>query len=222
MGTITVEKANELFWLGRYAERVYTTLRGFFSGFDRMIEAEENYYIEFCKSVDVPNVYASKKDFLEKYPFDTGNPDSILSNLYRAYDNALVLRDEIQTETLSYIQLSIYDMKKARVSVAPLIEMQKVIDNLLAFWGSVDDSVDDERTRSIIKLGRRVERIDLYLRFHFPCDKLEKEKTKLAKRIVRTGLKFDNEKLGELSEMIENQNIQLNRAIEIIESLVEV
>lgn len=222
MGTITVEKANELFWLGRYAERVYTTLRGFFGGFDRMIEAEENYYIDFCKNVDVPNVYISKKDFLEKYPFDTDNPDSILSNLYRAYDNAMVLRDEIQTETLSYIQLSIYDMKKARVSVAPLIEMQKVIDNLLAFWGSVDDQVDDEKTRSIIKLGRRVERMDLYLRFHFPYDKLEREKTKLAKRIVRAGLKFDNEKLGELSEMIENQDIQLNRAIEIIESLVEV
>lgn len=221
MGTITVEKANELFWLGRYAERVYTTLREFFIGFDRMIEAEEA-YIEYCKIVDVPNVYESKRDFLEKYPFDTENPDSILSNLYRAYDNALVLRDEIHTETLSYIQLSIYDMKKARVSIAPLIEMQKVIDNLLAFWGSVDDKVDEEKTRSIIKLGRRVERIDLYLRFRMSCDKLKTEKNKLEKRIVRTGLKYDESKLCELSSMIDSGEILLNQAIALIESLVEV
>lgn len=222
MGTITVEKANELFWLGRYAERVYTTLREFFIGFDRMIEAGEDAYIDFCKSVDVPNVYASKQDFLEKYPFDTENPDSILSNLYRAYDNALVLRDEIHTETLSYIQLSIYDMKKAKVSIAPLIEMQKVIDNLLAFWGCVDDKVDDEKTRSIIKLGRRVERIDLYLRFRMSCDKLKTEKNKLEKRIVRTGLKYDESKLCKLSSMIDAGEISLNQAIDLIESLVEV
>ena len=222
MGTITVEKANELFWLGRYAERVYTTLKEFFVGFDHMIDEGEESYENFCKSMDVPNVYESKKDFLEKYPFDTENSDSILSNLYRAYDNALVLRDEIHTATLSYIQLSIYDMKKAKVSIAPLIEMQKVIDNLLAFWGCVDDCVDDVKTRSIIKLGRRVERVDLYLRFKAPCDKLKKEKDKLENRIQKTGLKYDTEKLKKLSDMIETKQIDFFQAIQIVESFVEV
>ena len=35
------------------------------------------------------------------------NPDSIISNLNRAYDNAIVLRESIGSETLSYIQLSL-------------------------------------------------------------------------------------------------------------------
>lgn len=31
MGIVSVEKANHLYWLGRYTERVFTTLKGFIS-----------------------------------------------------------------------------------------------------------------------------------------------------------------------------------------------
>lgn len=70
------------------------------------------------------------------------NPDSIFSNLNRAYDNVIVLREEIGSEALSYSQLVIYDMNKAKISRAPLIEMQRVIDNILAFWGNVNREHD--------------------------------------------------------------------------------
>ena len=43
------------------------------------------------------------------------NPDSIISNLNRAYDNAIVLRESIGSETLSFIQLAIYEMNKAKI-----------------------------------------------------------------------------------------------------------
>ena len=35
MGIISIEKADHLYWLGRYAERVYTTLRVFFHIYDQ-------------------------------------------------------------------------------------------------------------------------------------------------------------------------------------------
>ena len=34
MGIISVENADHLYWLGRYTERVYTTIRVFFHIFD--------------------------------------------------------------------------------------------------------------------------------------------------------------------------------------------
>ena len=161
MGIISVEQTNRLFWLGRYSERVYTTLRLYYNSFDMMIDEITDSYTEFCRMVDIPDVYGSKEVFKENYPFDEDNPDSIFSNLNRAYDNAIVLREEIGSEALSYIQLAIYDMNKAKISRAPLIEMQRVIDNILAFWGIVDDSIDSEQVRNIIKTGKRIERIDL-------------------------------------------------------------
>ena len=41
MGIISMEKVDHLYWLGRYTERVYTTLRVFFHIYDKMIEQPE-------------------------------------------------------------------------------------------------------------------------------------------------------------------------------------
>ena len=56
MSNITTEKANELFWLGRYVERVYTTSMEFFRGYDRMIDEQKVSYPEYCRRVSIPNV----------------------------------------------------------------------------------------------------------------------------------------------------------------------
>ena len=84
MGIISVEQTNRLLWLGRYSERVYTTLRLYSNSFDMMIDEITDSYAEFCKMIDIPDIYGSKAVFKEKYPFDEENPDSIFSNLNRA------------------------------------------------------------------------------------------------------------------------------------------
>ncbi|HJH56658.1 MAG TPA: alpha-E domain-containing protein [Euryarchaeota archaeon] len=222
MSNITTEKANELFWLGRYVERVYTTCMEFFKGYDRMIDEREVSYPEYCRRVSIPNVYAYKEDFLRSYPFDESNPDSIISNLIRAYDNAVVLRDDIGSDTLSYIQLAIYDMRKASLGVAPLIGLQTVVDDLFAFWGCMDDRVVDYSERSIVKAARRIERIDLYLRFGMPADTISFELRRLENRIVRTGLEYDQEAIPKLREMLSRDPVPYGEAIELIESMVDV
>ena len=84
MGIISVDRADRLFWLGRYTERVYTTIRLYADSFDELIDGIADYYVDFCKMIDIPDVYGSKEVFEEKYPFDEMNPDSILSTLVRA------------------------------------------------------------------------------------------------------------------------------------------
>ncbi len=222
MSNITTEKANELFWLGRYVERVYTTVMEFFKGYDRMIDEDSVSYPDYCRRVSIPNVYSDKEDFLHRYPFDESNPDSIISNLIRAYDNAVVLRDDIGSDTLSYIQLAIYDMRKASIGRAPLIGLQTVIDDLFAFWGCLDDRVVDYSERSIVKAARRIERIDLYLRFGMPSDRIAFEVRRLQNRIVRTGLKYDEGAIPMLNAMLSQDPVPYRDAIELVESMVDV
>ena len=38
MGIISLEKQDHLYWLGRYSERVYTTLKTFLLGYDQMLD----------------------------------------------------------------------------------------------------------------------------------------------------------------------------------------
>lgn len=220
MGIISIEQADRLFWLGRYSERVYTTIRLYFESFDELIDGNEDLYRSFCRSIDIPDVYGSMEIFEANYPFDTANPDSIMSNLTRAYDNAIELRDEIGSEVISYIQLAIYAMNKAKISKAPLIEMQKVMDNILAFWGIADDSIDSEHARNMIKAGKRIERIDLYGRLKMNRKELMREILRLIPRLERSGLTYNQDNLMLLKELAEAPEIDYYRVVTTVESIV--
>ncbi len=220
MGIISIEQADRLFWLGRYSERVYTTVRLYCKSYDSMIDNIDDIYVDFCSMIDIPNIYADASDFKARYPFDEENPDSIYSNLIRAYDNAIVLRESIGSESLSYIQLSIYEMNKARESDAPLIELQKVVDNILAFWGIVDDQIDEEKVRNIIKAGKRIERIDLYARLGLDRKEIVREVHRMVPRVEKSGIKYNKKKLLDLVELIGHQDIDYYGAVNLVEAIV--
>lgn len=220
MGIISIEQADHLYWLGRYTERVYTTLRIYFQSFDTMIDEKSDSYQKFCESVDIPNIYSSKEDFLKRYPFDPDNPDSIISNLNRAYDNAVVLRESIGSETLSYIQLAIYDMNKAAISSSPLIELQQLLDHILAFWGIADDSIDSEQVRNIIKAGKRIERIDIYARLGAPQSELTREVHRMFPRVIRSGITYNETKLKQVKELVESSSLDYYMIVSNVEAII--
>lgn len=219
MGIFSLEQKDNLIWLGRYTERVFTTLKRYFLSYDKMIDMDDNYYKVFCASLDIPDIYESKEDFLTRYTFDENNPDSLYSNLERAYGNAIVLREEIGSEALAYIQLAVYEMQKARVSEAPLVDLQKVVDNLLSFWGAEDDGIENEQVRNLVKLGKRIERLDLYSRLEVPSSLMQTEKRRLEHRISTIGVQYNREALHELSSMIDAEVIDYHEVVRYIEKL---
>lgn len=219
MGIISIEQADRLYWLGRYTERVYTTLRMFSKSFDSLIDGIADSYVDFCKSIDIPNVYADKADFVKRYPFDETLSDSIISNLNRAYDNAIVLRERIGSECLAYIQLAIYEMNKAAKSKSPLIELQKVNDNLLAFYGIADDQIDEENIRNIIKAGKRIERIDMYARLGVGKNELTREIHRMIPRVEKSGLEYDEDKLKRISDHLNAEKIDYYKIVSEVESI---
>ena len=221
MGIKSIVNTGRLFWLGRYSERVYTTLKLFSLSFDTLIEQSEEDYKGFCESLEIPDIYLDKDDFIERYAFGKDNPDSIYSNLQRAYDNALELRNEIGSETMSFIQMAIYEMDAAWRSVAPLLHFQKITDAILAFWGCVDDQIDDENTRNIIKIGKRVERLDLYARLGRGRTTLQREVRRLSWRIPRTDLIYREEDLQELKDLVDTPEPDYQRIIWVVEHLVD-
>lgn len=212
---------DRLFWLGRYSERVYTTLKLFSSSFDTLIEQREDDHRVFCESLEIPDIYRDKDDFIARYPFGLDDPNSIISNLYRAYDNAIELREEIGSETLSFIQMAIYEMKSAMRSEAPLLHFQKITDAILAFWGCADDQIDDENTRNIIKIGKRVERIDLYARLRRDRAVIRREIRRMSWRICRTELIYSEAGLQRLQELADAPELDYLEIIGIVDMLVE-
>lgn len=220
MGIVSVEQAGHLYWLGRYTERVYTTLRFYYKSFDTMIDEAIDSYQKFCESIDIPNIYTSREDFFRRYPFDAENPDSIISNLNRAYDNAIVLRESIGSEALSYIQLAIYDINKAAVSSSPLIELQYIMDHILSFWGIADDQIDSEQVRNMIKAGKRIERIDLYARLGANGKELVREVCRMIPRVERSGLPYDQSKLEQMKSLVEKPDLDYYTIVSNVEAII--
>lgn len=202
MGIISLEKADHLFWLGRYTERVFTTLNAFFTYYDRMLDIDESAYRKYCEKLAIPVVYEDKDDFIRKYLFAPEDPNSIYNNMLRAFDNAVVLRDELSSTTLSYIQLSLDCMAHAAGSHAVLYDLQPVIDYLFAFWGCLDDNVDDEECRNIIKCGKYLERLDLYMRLDYPYRLIEKEFNKFLNRLHKIRIGYNLSEVAKLTEVI--------------------
>lgn len=170
---ISANNANRLFWLGRYVERVYMTLHLLRRVYDKMIDGQPADYESFWKKLDVNDSYSSAGEFTLGMMYDSENPGSVMSSLNRAMDNAIMLRENIKSETMSFIEMSISLMKKMSDDAeSNITNLQPVTDWMLAFRGSVAQRIEDPKVLSIIAIGQLVEKIDIMLRFCYCYDRI--------------------------------------------------
>ncbi len=220
MGIISIEKADHLFWLGRYTERVFTTMRMFFKYFDRMLDMDDKAYVNFCEELAIPVIYKDMDDFIDKYLFSGEDPNSIYSNMMRALDNGVILRDELSSDALSYIQLTLDCIEHVKAHGNALAyDLQPVKDYLFAFWGCLDDNMEDEEGRNIIKCGKYLERLDLYIRLHIPYPYVEKEFRKFSNRLDRIHISYNAAEVERLTEIINQKEEWTTRRQDALNAL---
>ena len=101
-----------------------------------------------------------------------------------------------------YCAQRVHARSKAARSEAPAVELQWVLDDIMAFWGSFDDAVPDEHTRNLTKVGAAVERVSLMLRLDWKGERLSQELEKLLNRLYKTGLTPQPEPLEVLNRRV--------------------
>ena len=169
MGIISLEKSSRLVWLGRYTERTFTICRTLSRYYDEMIDRDEFAYRGFLDCLGLPYIYGSRDAFIKTYIFDPGDPNSLVSQLTRALDT----------------------LREGERDSAHMLTLQQVVDDLFAFWGSADDNVVSEECRTLMKCGKYVERLDLYVRLGYPYRDVEKELSKLLNRLSKVRFAYD-------------------------------
>lgn len=208
---ISAGKANSLFWLGRYTERVYLELHLLRRYYDKMIDGKPEEYAEYYKYLDVANPYEDERSFRLGFLYDEKNPCSVYSSMISANDNAILLRDEIISETLSYIQMSLVLLKENKEKeIENVTNLQNVTDWLLAFWGSVDERIFDDRVANFMKSGKMVELLDILARFQYPFFRLREVFDRLLKCAdIEKGM-FDKHLLAQMDEMLTEKEFRIS------------
>lgn len=201
---LTLKQVDSLYWLGRYAERALTTLRIFMNVYDSQLDTTFD-YASYCDKLDICNNFKSLKDFCFRYAFDAAYSSSIIASLSYANGNAMMLRETIGSDALSYMEMALRSMQDAQYSQSPALMFQKVIDCIMAFKGTVEDTVFDRNVRNIISCGYGVERLDMYLRLERKQDAVLFECRRLAESLAYTDVDCDTLQLqkiiGELCQL---------------------
>lgn len=214
MGALSLSKTNRLFWMGRYSERVFTTLQYMIESYDKLLDGRQIDYIGYCKCVGIPNIYQNQHHFCSCYLFDSTNPDSVITSIIFLYDNAAALDDVVTPQMISYIDLAFNTMKEAKsVSVEAL---QSVMGNILAFRGACDSFIRDENIHNIIRSGISIERLDLYLRLDYNQDQMKTEFRQLLTRLYKTQIPRDEEKLSWLTDVVLQDRINQTGLYDLI------
>lgn len=136
--------------------------------YDKMIDGQPEDYEAFWRKLDMTDSYASTGEFTLGMMYDEQNPGSVLSSLNRAMDNAIMLREDIKSETISFIEMSISLMKSCRHdAVSNITNLQPVTDWMLAFRGSAAQRIETPKVLALIAVGQIVEKMDIMLRFGY-------------------------------------------------------
>lgn len=197
---ISPTKANCLYWLGRYTERMYLELHLLRLCFDSMIDGQPEEYGKYLQAVGNTSLYENLESTRYGLVHDTSNPISIISCIERANDNAVILRDEIMSPTLGYIQMSLESLRHAaKDGLQPNIEeLQRLTDWTLAFWGSVEERVYDENVKLFLRTGKLVEHIEMNIRFDYKFYRIEEAFRSLKKCAAQEPRIFEQQILASL------------------------
>ncbi len=161
--------------------------------------------------------------------YDENNPSSVFSAQKYAMDNAILLREDIMSETLSYLEMSVALMRRCKeLNEKNLSRLQSIIDWSLAFWGSAEQRIQNYRALNIMMIGRNVENLDILIRFGYPFRRISLAYESMKRYADGMDDILDDHIMAQLDQLIVEDKFCLddtdykNKLIKYINQLVRV
>lgn len=205
---INAEKANRLFWLGRYVERGYLTLHLIRRAYDEAIDTPrgqptQTATLALLRQHTGQELVNSRA--MMAHIYDETNATSLHAIVDMMMNNAMLLRSELCSETLSYVEMTHALITRcAAAGDTNITSLQPVTDYLLAFWGSTGERVFG--TPLVLLLaGRYVEHIDMNIRFRYQHYRLTETWGILTHLIATTPDLFDPVQAHRITALLDEE-----------------
>ena len=194
-----------------------------------MIDGELEDYLPIWRNLDTTGAYQTIEEFTLGIMYDDSNSSTVMTAQTKAMDNAILLREDILSETLSYLEMSLALLKECKKKQEKnVICLQPVIDWSLAFWGSAQQRLQNHKALYIMSIGRNVENLDMQLRFDYSYERVALAYDSLKRYCKQMPNIVDEDIEGELNNLIIKERFNLNdmeyknKLLKLINQLVKV
>ena len=160
---LTGNVATNLYWFGRYLERIESILLEVVPAFDTIIDIDKDYGKKLYQKLEIEIDYESPKEFLKVALF-SDHPANINTLMEFVRENAIICRADMYTSAFgSVMELADLIKKEKNTSQVEFRFIDKVLALISEIWGELTRREKRNTSDYFIRLGKLVEKVDSHL-----------------------------------------------------------